>query len=211
MELFGYFRSSAAYRVRIALNLKGIAYQQRAVNLVAAEQRSEDYLAFNPQGLVPALRLKDGTVLNQSPAILEWLETAFAGKPLLPSNPLDAARIRAWTNTIACDIHPLNNLRVLKYLSAELEVSDAQKNAWYHHWIALGFTALESQIKAAPYCDGSSVTMADVYLIPQVYNALRFNQDMSAYPKIMSVWEHCSQQQAFIDAHPDNQPDCPAA
>ncbi len=204
-ELFTYFRSSAAYRVRIALNLKEIDHTLSVINLLEAEHQQDAYKAINPQGLVPALKLPDGRILSQSPAILNYLERTHGNVPLLPSDPFDAALIEQWCDVIACDIHPVNNLRVLKYLTGELKVSEAEKITWYQHWIALGFSSLEGQIKAAPYCFGDMVTLADIYLIPQVYNALRFNQDMSSYPKIMSVYEACSQLEAFVAASPDHQ------
>ncbi|UTW12652.1 maleylacetoacetate isomerase [Marinobacterium rhizophilum] len=207
MELFTYFRSSAAYRVRIALNLKGIEHRLTTVNLLTGEQRGDHYLALNPQGLLPALKLDSGELLTQSTAILEYLETAYPQTPLLPADPVAAAQVRAWASLIACDIHPVDNLRVLKYLKGTLQVSDDDKTAWYLHWIREGFDVLESQLKAAPYCNGAEVTLADLYLIPQVYNALRFKLDMAAYPKIQSIWEACNRLPAFDAARPENQPD----
>jgi maleylacetoacetate isomerase len=204
-ELYTYFRSSAAYRVRIALNLKEIDHTLTVVNLLTADHQQEAYKAVNPQGLVPALKLPDGRILSQSPAILSYLERTHTNLPLLPSDPFDAALIEQWCDVIACDIHPVNNLRVLKYLTGELKVSEADKIAWYQHWISLGFESLEGQIKAAPYCFGDKVTLADLYLIPQVYNALRFHQDMSNFPKIMSVYEACNKLDAFIAAAPEQQ------
>lgn len=211
MELYSYFRSTAAYRVRIALNLKELSYQLTPVNLLKNEQKSEWYRDVNPMGLVPALRLEDGTVLSQSTAILEWLEETSSDTPLLPADPLERARVRAMVNIIACDIHPLNNLRVLKHLVGALGVSEEAKEAWYHHWIQLGFDALESQMQEGAYTAGESLSMADVYLVPQVFNALRFDMDMAPYPKIMSVYERCNQLDAFVRAHPDNQADKPVA
>ena len=211
MELYSYFRSTAAYRVRIALNLKGIDYSLIPVNLLKEEQKSDWYLAVNPLGLVPALRLDDGTVLSQSTAIFEWLEETSPDMPLLPADPLQRSRVRAMANIIACDIHPLNNLRVLKHLVGELGVSEDAKKQWYHHWIKLGFDALERQMVKGAYTAGDGLSMADVYLVPQVFNALRFDMAMNPYPKIMSVFERCNEQDAFIKAHPDNQEDNPAA
>jgi maleylacetoacetate isomerase len=207
MELFTYFRSSAAYRVRIALNLKGIDHRLTPVNLLTGEQRDAAYRALNPQGLLPALKLDSGELLTQSTAILEYLETVYPQTPLLPADPLAAAQVRAWANLIACDIHPVDNLRVLKYLKGTLNVSDDEKTAWYLHWITEGFDVLETQLTAAPYCYGSEVTLADLYLIPQVYNALRFKLDLSAYPKIQSIWDTCNRLPAFDAARPENQPD----
>ena len=211
MELYSYFRSTAAYRVRIALNLKGIDYSLTPVNLLKDEQKSDWYLAVNPLGLVPALRLDDGTVLSQSTAILEWLDETSPGMPLLPADPLQRSQVRAMANIIACDIHPLNNLRVLKHLVGVLGVSEDAKTHWYHHWIQLGFDALEQQMVKGAYTAGDGLSMADVYLVPQVFNALRFDMAMNPYPKIMSVFERCNEQDAFIKAHPDNQEDNPAA
>lgn len=209
MELFSYFRSTAAYRVRIALNLKGVDYRLTPVNLVNGEQQGAGYLAINAQGLVPALRLDNGRVLTQSTAILEWLEESQSGTPLLPGNAEERARIRGWVNLIACDIHPLNNLRVLKYLKNTLEVSDEDKTSWYHHWIQLGFEVLEQQLAGTPYSAGSEVSLADVYLVPQVFNAHRFGLDMSPYPGIQAITDACNQLDAFDRARPENQPDAP--
>ncbi len=205
MELFTYPKSSAAYRVRIALNLKGIAHTLTPVNLLENEQTSDAYTALNPQGLVPALKLDNGQILTQSPAILEFLETVSTDAPLLPKDPIEAALVRSMCNIIGCDIHPIDNLRVLKYLTGTLAQSEESKLAWYHHWIKLGFDTLEQKLKATPYSFGDRVTHADLYLVPQVYNALRFNHDMSVYPKIMRVYTICNQLEAFIDAAPENQ------
>jgi len=211
VELYSYFRSTTAYRVRIALNLKRIDYSLIPVNLLKDEQKSEWYLAVNPLGLVPALRLDDGTVLSQSTAILEWLDETSPDRPLLPADPLQRARVRAMANIIACDIHPLNNLRVLKYLVGELGAGEDAKKQWYHHWIQLGFDALEPQMVKGAYAAGDNLSMADVYLVPQVFNALRFDMPMNPYPKIMSVYKRCNELDAFIKAHPDKQEDNPAA
>jgi maleylacetoacetate isomerase len=211
VELYSYFRSTAAYRVRIALNLKGIDYSLIPVNLLKDEQKSDWYLAVNPLGLVPALRLDDGTVLSQSTAILEWLDETSPDMPLLPADPLQRSRVRAMANIIACDIHPLNNLRVLKQLVGVLGISEDAKKEWYHHWIQLGFDALEQQMVKEAYTAGDDLSMADVYLVPQVFNALRFDMAMGPYPKIMSVYMRCNELDAFIKAHPDNQGDNPAA
>lgn len=209
MKLYTYYRSSSAYRVRIALNHKRIAYEHCAVNLLKHEQRGEDYLALNPQGLVPALETDHGELITQSTAIIEWLDETYTDIPLLPAAALQRAKVRALVNIIACDIQPLNNLRVLNYLSNDLAVSDEQKNGWYQHWISKGFSALEVQLDKAGFCYGTSISMADVYLIPQVYNALRFNTDMANYPNIARVYANCNAQGAFNAAHPDQQPDNP--
>ncbi len=207
MELFTYYRSSAAYRVRIALNFKGIQYDAVPINLLTGEHKEEKYQRISPQGLVPALRLDDRKIMTQSTAILEWLEESHPAPALLPDDSYQRGVVRSWANIVACDIHPIDNLRVLNYLVGELGANDEQKQAWYQHWIKLGFDVLESQIKANPYCHGDQVSMADIYLIPQVYNALRFKFDMTSYPKILSVYERCNQLDAFIQAAPENQPD----
>ncbi|CAM3489583.1 maleylacetoacetate isomerase [Parendozoicomonas haliclonae] len=204
MKLYDYFYSSAAFRTRIALNLKGLEYEQIPVNLRTGQQSQSDYKAQNPQGLVPALSVAEGT-LGQSLAIIEWLEETYPEIPLLPKAPWDKARVRAMAYTIACDIHPLNNLRVLNYLKDDLEVTEQQKTEWYHHWIGKGFDALEQQVEAAPFCFGDKPTLADVCLIPQIKNAMRFEMDLSPYPKLRSIWEHCMTLDAFVRAMPENQ------
>ncbi len=207
LTLYSYFRSSAAYRVRIALNLKGLEYDQVAINLVKGEQSGADYHAINTQSLVPSLRLGNGTVLTQSGAMLEWLDETFTRPPLYPEKPLQKARHRALCNIIACDIHPLNNLRVLKYLQGELTISEQDKTAWYQHWIAKGFASIEAQLDDGPFAAGEQPGMVDVFLVPQVYNALRFEQDMSPYPKIQAAYRACSDLPAFQAAAPEAQPD----
>lgn len=204
-ELFTYFRSSAAYRVRIALNLKAIAHTLTPVNLVANEHQADGYKALNAQGLVPTLKLPDGRLLTQSPAILDYLDAVHPETPLLPADPFEAAQVKQWCNIIGCDIHPVNNLRVLKYLTGDLGVSEDDKLVWYHHWIKLGFESLETQLIGAPYCFGKDISQADLYLIPQVYNALRFKIDMTPYPKIMAIYTACQELDAFIKAAPENQ------
>ena len=208
MKLYSYWRSSAAYRVRIALNFKGLDYQYSPVNLLKAEHRGADYLAVNPAGLVPTLELDDGRFLAQSTAIIQWLEAQYPEPALLPSDNYDRARVLAMANTVACEIHPLNNMSVLNYLKAELGTSDEQNVEWMYNWLERGFSTLETEIAAAPYCFGDSVTMADVLLVPMVYNALRFKYELeSMQPKIYSVWQACNELTAFIDAQPENQPD----
>ena len=193
--------------MRIALNLKGVEYSQIPVNLVSGEQQSESYLDINPQGLVPSLKLPDGSVITQSTAIIEWLEEKFPEPGLYPADPFGRARARSLSNAIACDIHPLNNPRVLKYLTGDLGIGEEQKMAWYLHWIAEGFSSLETQLDDGPYSLGNMVSMADVYLVPQVYNALRFEQDMTDYPKILAVYQECNRLDAFELAEPNNQLD----
>lgn len=207
MKLYGYFRSSAAYRLRIALNLKGLDAEQVPVNLLQGEQKGEAYKRINPQGLVPSLATDAGDILTQSPAILEWLEEAYPEVPLLPTGDLARARARSLCMQIACDIHPICNLRVLKYVANDLGTGDEGKTAWIHHWINEGFAALEAQLDNGPYCLGDKVTLADVYLIPQVFNALRFKLPMAGFPKIMAIYAACNQLPAFQLAAPDQQPD----
>ncbi|QIB67766.1 maleylacetoacetate isomerase [Kineobactrum salinum] len=203
LQLYDYFRSSAAYRVRIALNLKGLDYERVAVNLVDGDQRSDDYLALNPQGLVPALITGDGELLTQSVAILEWLEETWPEPALLPTEPLARARVRAMVQTISSDIHPLNNLRVLNYLTGSLAVSDEARLAWYHHWIDLGFSALEQLVTGSDYCFGTSPTLADACLLPQMYNARRFKQDLTAFPRLQRIALNLEQLPAFASAGPE--------
>ncbi|MCG9760838.1 MULTISPECIES: maleylacetoacetate isomerase [Pseudoalteromonas] len=206
MKLYTYFRSSAAYRVRIALNLKGLDHELVPVNLLKSEQNGEAYLSKNGQGLLPALETEHG-VLAQSLAILEWLEETQSGQALLPQDPWQKAQVRNFCYAIACDIHPIDNLRVLKYLSNELGASDDQKNEWYRHWVIEGFKKLEPMIGDGQFCFGTEPTLADVCLVPQVFNALRFKVDMTAFPKIARVYEYCNTLSAFSDAAPENQLD----
>ena len=210
MKLYSYFRSSAAYRVRIALNLKQLEYDIEPVNLVSGEQRGESYAAINPLGLVPSLEMDDGRIISQSLAICEWLEAEYPNPALIPAGPFEAARVRAFALSIACDIHPLNNLRVLAYLENDLRVAPAQKDDWYRHWVGEGFNAIEKTLAGTPYCFGKEPTLADAFLIPQVFNAERFNVDMSEYPRIAAINSACSENKAFRDAHPDQQADNPS-
>lgn len=207
MKLYSYYRSSAAYRVRIALNLKGVHYTVVPINLLKGEQSEQTYLAINSQGLVPALEMDDGRILYQSLAILEYLEIAYPNPGLLPADIFDAALVRSWMNLIACDIHPINNLRILNHLASEYKISDLQKTQWIHRWIGDGFGALEKQIAAAPFAFGSQPTFADVCIVPQIYNALRFKLDMTPFPKLMQVYQACNSLGAFVDASPDQQSD----
>ena len=214
MKLYGYWRSSAAYRVRIALNLKGISAEQLSVHLVrdGGEQHKAAYSALNPLELVPTLVMDDeldADALSQSLAIIEYLDEIHPQSPLLPASALERAHVRAMALTVACEIHPLNNLRVLQYLTQTLGVDEAAKNTWYHHWVASGFAALEILLKrhSGRYCFGDTVTLADLCLVPQVYNAMRFNVDLTPYPNIMRVWTECNQLEAFADAAPERQAD----
>lgn len=204
MMLYDYWRSSAAYRVRIALNLKGIAYEKVPVDLRLGEQGKQAHLSRQPQGLVPALQISDDECLTQSLAILEWLEEEHPDPALLPKDATMRAKTRSLMNQIAADIHPLNNLRVLKYLVNDLGLSEEQKTQWYHHWIGVGFSALEKQLGDGPYCMGDKLTYADVCLIPQVYNAYRFEAPMDAFPKIRAIYQHCLTLSAFAEAAPEH-------
>ena len=205
MILYDYWRSSAAYRVRIALNLKGIVYGQIPVDLRLGEQSQQVHLSRQPQGLVPALQINDDDCLTQSLAIMEWLEEEYPEPPLLPGDAIMRAKTRSLMNQIVADIHPLNNLRVLKYVVNERGLSEEKKTQWYHHWISVGFSALEKQLADGPYCMGDMLTYADVCLIPQVYNAYRFEVPMDAFPRIRAVYEHCIALSAFGDAAPEQQ------
>ena len=211
MKLFTYFRSSAAYRVRIALHFKGIAYEAVPVDLRPGAHRRPEYLALNPQGLVPAL--EDGAaVLSQSLAIIEYLEEKHPEPPLLPSAPLDRARVRSLALAIACDLHPINNLRVLNYLRAPLGHDEQAVNAWYRHWVAQVFTGLEVQARQSSdgrYLYGGRVTLADVCLVPQLFNARRFECDLAPYPTLTAVGAHLESLPAFARAAPAAQPDAP--
>ncbi|MEX2962161.1 maleylacetoacetate isomerase [Microbulbifer sp. TYP-18] len=206
MELHGYFRSSASYRVRIGLNLKGLPYDYLPVNLLKGEQRQSNYCELNPQGLVPAL-VAGGEVLTQSLAILEWLDEQHPIPALLPGEPLQRTRIRALAYGIACDIQPLHNLRVLKYLQSELDISEEDKLQWIRHWIHAGFSALEQQLSPAPFAAGEQPGLLECCLIPQIYSAERFGLDIADYPAINSIQQACAQIPAFVDARPENQPD----
>jgi maleylpyruvate isomerase len=209
MRLYSYFRSSAAFRVRIALNLKGVDYEIVPTNLLEGQQRSAAYLRVNSQGLVPALEVDGGEMLTQSPAILEWLEEQFPTPALYPEDPLARARMRTICFHVACEIHPINNLRVLKYLGDELGVDESARSHWYHHWIRLGFTAVEPTV-VGPFCTGDEPSMTDVYLVPQVYNAMRFRLDMTEFPRISAAYAHALPHPAFARAQPDRQPDTPS-
>ena len=208
MKLYDYFRSSAAYRVRIALNLKGLVAEHVFVHLRQGAQHSADFPALNPQGLVPVLAIDDDAVLTQSLAIIEWLEETHPEPPLLPGSAAERARIRAIALAIACDIHPLNNLRVTDYLGSELEQSQSSIDAWRRHWILKGgLEAVERMIAPAPFCFGASPTLADVFLVPQLYSARRFATPLEQLPKILAVEAACAELPAFRAAHPSMQAD----
>lgn len=212
MKLYSYFRSSAAYRVRIALNLKGLAADIIPVHLLkdGGQQRQQDYLDINPSALVPTL--VDGDfALGQSVAIVEYLEETHPQPALLPSDPQERARVRAIAQLIACDIHPLNNLRVLQYLKHTLKIDDAGRDQWYMHWVHLGLTSVEAMLSGSPYtgefCHGDQPGLADLMLVPQVANARRFDCDLSTMPNLVRIDAACNKLDAFIRAAPANQPD----
>lgn len=206
MKLYTYFRSSAAYRVRIALALKGLSYESIPIHLVRREHRAPDYLAVNPQGRVPSLD-HDGEIVIQSPAILEYLDEVHPQPPLLPGDALHRARIRAVAAIVACDIHPLNNLSTLAYVKETLGADQAAADAWYAHWVTEGFSAIEPLIAPAPFAFGEQPTMADVYLMPQIFNARRFAVPLDAFARIRAVEAACAAHPAFQAAAPAAQPD----
>lgn len=208
MILHGYWRSGTSYRTRIALNLKGVEYRQAALDLRTGAQKSDAYLRLNPQGLVPALETDDGLVLTQSPAILEWLEETHPEPPLLPRDAAGRAQVRAMAAVIGCDIHPLNNLRVLKAVRG-LGADQAGVDAWAGQWIIDGFTALEALVvrHGEGWCFGGAPTLADCYLMPQLYSARRFNVDLAAFPRLLEIEARAEAHPAFIAALPEKQPD----
>ena len=212
MKLYTYFRSSAAYRVRIALNLKGLSYQAVPVHLLknGGEQHQEEYRRINPSGLLPAFQ-DDWITLTQSMAIIEYLEEAHPTVPLLPQDAPGRARVRELAQIIGCDIHPINNLRVLSYLVKQLGLSEQAKTEWYRHWVIEGFQSLEAHLArdpgAGPFCHGDRPTIADCYLVPQVFNAQRFDVDLKAFPNIARINALCTDLPAFKAAHPSRQPD----
>lgn len=210
MKVHGYFRSSAAYRLRIAVNLKNLECDTAMVNLQAGDQSSAAYRAINPQGRVPALEVEDH-VLVQSLAIIEYLDETFPNPPLLPSESLARARVRGIANIIACDIHPLNNLAVLNYLKDVLSVDEENRTLWYQHWVRQGFDGIEPLLadssETGKFCHGDSPGLADICLVPQVFNAQRFDCDLSPYPTIGRIYEACINLAAFEKAQPSNQPE----
>jgi maleylpyruvate isomerase len=212
MKLYNYFRSSASFRVRIALNLKGLPYEYSAVHLMknGGQQFEPSFRALNPEALIPVLE-DDGRTLTQSLAIIEYLEETHSEPPLLPRDVVERAYVRSIALAVACDIHPLNNLRVLRYLVRKLGVSDEQKDAWYRHWVEEGLAAIEARLAAGRrtgrYALGDRVTLADVALVPQIFNARRFNCRLDHVPLIMGIVDHCMELPAFDDAQPSRQPD----
>jgi len=209
LTLYSFFRSSAAYRVRIALNLKGIAYDMVPVHLVkeGGHNRRPQFRALNPQMRVPALVAPSGDVLIQSLAIIEYLDEALPEPPLLPKDPIARAQARAIAQIVACDIHPLNNIGALRYLKREMHQDQAAIDAWCRHWLLAGFDALEALVRPGPYACGDAVTVADLCLVPQVYNARRLNVPLDKFPKIVAIDAACRALPAFERARPENQPD----
>lgn len=209
MKLYSYFRSSAAYRVRIALNLKGLDYDYLPVNLLQGEQRSDAYLALNPQGLVPAMELADGEIVAQSMALLEWLEEAHPKPALLPDNPLQRAKVRSMAGSIACDVHPLCNLAVANHLRNHYGAGDGDIISWYTTWMHRSFTGIEQTLAAnnSHFSFGQQPCMADVVLVPQAYNARRFGIPLESFPHLCRVVDNCAEVAAFARAAPQHQPD----
>ncbi|HEX2543368.1 MAG TPA: maleylacetoacetate isomerase [Ramlibacter sp.] len=210
MKLHNYFRSSASFRVRIALELKGLGYEYLPVHLVKGEHRQQQYAAVSASGLVPTLETDDGQLLSQSMAIIEYLDETHPQPPLLPDDAIGRARVRALAQLVSCEIHPLNNLRVLKYLVRELKVEEEAKNAWYRHWVRTGLEMYERELARLPpatYSYGDAPTLADCCLVPQIFNGQRFNVDFSGVPRTMAAFEACMKLPAFQKAQPSNCPD----
>ena len=210
MKLYNYFRSSASFRVRIALALKGLPYTYVPVHLAKGEHKQAAYAEVAVEGLVPLLELDDGTRLSQSMAIIEYLDEVHPEPALVPRDALGRARVRALAQSIACEIHPINNLRVLKYLSKELKVDEEAKNTWYRHWVRTGLEAFERQLAPLPdarFCHGNSPTLADCCLVPQIFNAQRFNTPLDGLPRTMAAFDACMALPAFVQAQPSACPD----
>jgi maleylacetoacetate isomerase len=213
MKLFGYWRSSATYRVRIALELKGLDFDYEPVNLLKGEQRSASFLKRNPQGLVPAFETEEGAILTQSAAIIEYLEERYPETPLLPADSGGRARARAIAATIACEAQPYMNLRTVTYLKKDLELDEAAVKAWLDHWAGGALASIDALIAGnkGPFCVGERPTIAEAFLVPQMFSALRFGVDVSALPRLIEIHDRCNAMEAFQRAHPKNQPDAVAA
>nr|WP_314578086.1 maleylacetoacetate isomerase [uncultured Pseudomonas sp.] len=210
MQLYSFFNSSTSYRVRIALALKNVSFEHHGINLRNGEQSSADFTQLNPSASVPLLVEDDGTTLSQSLAIIEYLDSTREGARLIPEDPLQRARVMEASLAVSCDIHPINNLRVLGYLKREFGVSEEQKTAWYRHWVEVGLAALEELLRRfghGPYCFGDTPTLADCCLVPQVANALRMGCDLERFERVMARHRYCLQQEAFQRAAPERQPD----
>ena len=217
IKLYSYWRSSAAYRVRIALNLKGLPYELIPVSLInnGGEHRSEEYRALNPQGKVPTL-IDGERIIRQSMAIVEYIEESYEGEHrLMPSTPRERARVRSLAQIVACDIHPVNNLGVMQYLEHEFNAPQVERDRWIKHWIIEGFKGLEKLLETNPstgqFCEGDEPSLADICLVPQVYNAYRWSVDMNQFPLIRRIFDECMKMEAFDRAKPENQPDAPKA
>lgn len=210
MKLYSYFRSSCSYRLRIALKLKGVEYEYLPVNLLQQEQHSPEYLEVNPMGLVPALEVSPGEFLGQSVALLEWLEEEYPLPPLLPPEPLARARVRSLVNAIACDIQPICNTGVTSYMKTEYESSEQAIHQWFTTWMHRGFSAVEDTLARndCDFCFGDTPGMADIFLVPQVYNARRMEVSMEQFPNITRIADSCNTLPAFTEAAPGQQPDC---
>jgi maleylacetoacetate isomerase len=210
VKLYGYFRSSASYRVRIALNMKGLSYEQASIHLTKGKQYEAEFAAISPQSLVPVLE-HEGRLLTQSLAIVQFLDEVYPEPPLFPAEPYERHRVRSLALLIASEIHPLNNVRVLGYLAKTLGVSDEQKQTWYAHWVTTGFSALEKRLSGEPetgrFCHGERPGFADIALVPQVANAVRFKVDLTPYPTIRRISDECLKLEPFEKAMPQNQPD----
>lgn len=207
MQLYSFFRSSAAYRVRIALALKGLPYETIPISLPGSAHRSEQFRAVNPQRRVPALMLNDGNVLVQSLAILEYLEEVYPQNPILPKDPVERAKVRAVSQIVSCDIHPLNNSGTQQRLTSQFGADKAALDAWTTHWIDEGFSAIDRLLEPGPFAFGDQITMADICIVPQVYNARRFHIPLSDYPRVIAVDASARQHPAFLAAAPESQPD----
>lgn len=210
MQLYSFFNSSTSYRVRIAMALKGLQYEHKGINIRSGEQREAPYSTLNPGKGVPMLVTDNGAHITQSLAIIQYLDDTCPDYPLIPADPMEKAKVMEFCLAIACDIHPINNLRVLGYLSNTLQASDAQRSAWYAHWVAEGLGALEARLQqqpVTPFCFGATPGIADCCLIPQIANAQRMQCDLSAYPRLMQIFERCQMLPAFQQAAPENQPD----
>jgi maleylacetoacetate isomerase len=209
VTLYSYFRSSAAYRVRIAFNLKGLSYDTVSIHLQkeGGQNRKPAYRAINPQMRVPALKADSGEIITQSLAIIEYLDEVHPQPPLLPRDSIERAQVRALAQLVACDIHPLNNVGPLRYLKNELGQDQSKIDAWYHHWVREGFDAIEAMVRPGPYAYGADVTLADICLVPQVANARRLKVPLDSYPKIVAIDAACAKLSAFEDARPEHQPD----
>jgi len=212
MILYDYYRSSAAYRVRVVMHLKAIQFDQQPINLARGEQSADGYKQVNPQGLVPTLVLDDQTRISQSNAICEWLEETYPAPRLLPIESKQRARVRSLANIVACDIHPIANLRVQKYLENEFEIPEDRRMDWVRHWITTGLHAIETELESPEtgvFCHGDSPTLADAYLVPQHYNGVRFGCDLQAFRRVNAIVTRCNTLDAFVRAHPDSQPGAP--